>query len=473
MLNPPMDTLLAFSLVLALLHVLPKKLEKVASVLTFLALLVSFGFTLSWFLKLEKPLVISSTTIIPGLTSFFRIDSFSFFLAFLSLIICMLITIFNFSYPCERKISYYILFLLCEFGILGIAFSYDFFTLFVFWEIMALTSYYLITFGGKTDELVALKYVFISAAGSAVLLFSLALLFGQAQSLNFENIADFVRTTDTNFIKFIFTLMIVCFAIKSGVVPFHNWVPDTYQEAYTPTTVLFSSVLSKLGIFVILRILFIFMPIQSFFQILLSILAIASMFLGNILALFEQDFKRLLAFSSIAHIGYILLAISFFTIDSLTAALLHMVNHSIVKALMFFVAGICVYLSGKRKLSELRGIGRSSKVLSFAVIVGAFTLISMPPFIIFLSELLIALSGIKTGHFVLVAIFLFNVILSLAFYIRIVRELVLRKGEKVKRIPLSMQLPILLLSLACIIFGLYPWPLVEFLEKVAKFLFGF
>ena len=106
-----------------------EKLEKVASVLTFLALLVSFGFTLSWFLKLEKPLIISSTTIIPGLTSFFRIDLFSLFLAFLSLIICMLITIFNFSYPCERKISYYILFLLCEFGILGIAFSYDFFTL--------------------------------------------------------------------------------------------------------------------------------------------------------------------------------------------------------------------------------------------------------------------------------------------------------------------------------------------------------
>ena len=471
MFNQVMDSLIIFSLLLTLLR-FSKKYQKLAGILTLLALIVSFSFLLQWFLNLKRPIIFSLVPILPSISSFFRIDLFSFFLSFLSLLICMLIVLFNFHYPCEKKTSYYILLLLCEFGLLGVTFSYDFFTLFVFWELMALTSYYLITFGGKTDELVALKYIFISVAGSAILLFSLALIFGQVHSLNFQDVANFVKTGDSTLMKFIFVLITVCFAIKAGIVPFHIWVPDTYQEAYTPTTVLFSSILSKLGLFVILRILFIFIPIQSFFQIILVILAIATMFLGNILALFEQDFKRLLAFSSIAQIGYILFAFAIFTIDSITAGLLHVINHSVVKALMFFIAGTCFYLTRKRKLTELRGIGRSNKILGFAIITGSFTLLSMPPFSVFISELLIILSGIKAGYLGLVMIFLFNLILSIFYYIRILRELILKKStNKTKRIPWSMQVPILLLSIACVIFGLYPWPLIDFSREVANFLF--
>ena len=467
-----MDTLLIFSLVLAFLDVLPKKLEKLAWILTLIAFSLSLCFSIQLFLSFELPFTTAQTLILPGVSSYFRIDLFSFFLVFLSLFVCILITFFNFRYPCERKIGYYILLLLCEFSLIGVTFSFDVFTLFVFWEMMALSSYFLITFGGKTDELVALKYIFISVAGSAILLFSLALIFGQVHSLNFQDVANFVKTGDSTLMKFIFVLITVCFAIKAGIVPFHIWVPDTYQEAYTPTTVLFSSILSKLGLFVILRILFVFIPIQSFFQIILMILAIATMFLGNILALFEQDFKRLLAFSSIAQIGYILFAFAIFTIDSITAGLLHVINHSVVKALMFFIAGTCFYLTRKRKLTELRGIGRSNKILGFAIITGSFTLLSMPPFSVFISELLIILSGIKAGYLGLVMTFLFNLILSIFYYIRILRELILKKStNKTKRIPWSMQVPILLLSIACVIFGLYPWPLIDFSREVANFLF--
>jgi proton-translocating NADH-quinone oxidoreductase chain N len=362
---------------------------------------------------------------------------------------------------------------LCEFGILGIAFSYDFFTLFVFWEIMAITSYFLITFGGQTDELEALKYIFISTTGSTILLFSLALIFGQTNSLNFIDVASFIRNHQVPLVKFIFVLSIICFAIKSGIVPFHTWVPDTYQEAYTPTTALFSSVLSKVGLFALLRILFIFFPLRSFFQMILMILAFFTMFLGNILALFEQNFKRLLAFSSIAQIGYALFAISIFTLDSVTAGLLHMINHAIVQAMMFFIAGICIYETRKKKLNEMKGVGRINKILGFAIIVGTFTLIGIPTFNIFVSELLIVLAGVEADYLIPTGLFLFNIFLSLFFYIRILRELILRRYSKRRtmRIPLGMQITILLLAILCILLGLYPWIPIEFCRMIAASLF--
>lgn len=468
-----MDVLLIFSLSLTGLKIVNKRLRKIAGIVTFLGLIISLIFVFEWFYSYQQPIIISLTEIFPGISSYFRIDLFSIFLSFLSLIICSLIVLFNFQYRCKNKISYYILLLLCEFGILGIAFSHDLFTLFVFWEIMAITSYFLITFGGQTDELEALKYIFISAVGSTILLFSLALIFGQTNSLNFVDVANFVKIGQPSLFKFVFILSIICFAIKSGIVPFHTWVPDTYQEAYTPTTAWFSSVLSKVGLFALLRILFIFLPIQSFYQIILMILAFFTMFLGNILALFEQNFKRLLAFSSIAQIGYVLFAISIFTLDSMTAGLLHMVNHAIVKAMMFFIAGICIYETGKKKLNEMRGIGRVNKVLGLAIIIGTFTLIGIPSFNIFVSELLTVLAGIEAGYLIPTGLFLFNIFLSLFFYIRILRELILRKHTrgKIIRIPLSMQIPILFLAILCILFGLYPWAPIEFCKMVAISLF--
>ena len=468
-----MDTLLIFSLVLAFLDVLPKKLEKLAWILTLIAFSLSLCFSIQLFLSFELPFTTAQTLILPGVSSYFRIDLFSFFLVFLSLFVCILITFFNFRYPCERKIGYYILLLLCEFSLIGVTFSFDFFTLFVFWEMMALSSYFLITFGGKTDELVALKYIFISVTGSAILLFSLALLFGQVHSLNFQEVMNFVKSANPTMMKFILVLMSVCFAIKSGIVPFHIWVPDTYQEAYTPTTVFFSSILSKLGLFVILRILFLFFPLHPFFQVVLTILSLATMFLGNTLALFEYNLKRLLAFSSIAQIGYILFAISIFTVDSLTAGLFHVINHAIIKALMFFIAGICFYMTGKERLNDIRGIGRSNRILGFSILVGSLALTGVPPFPVFFSELLIVLSGIKAGHFVLVFMFLFNLVISVVYYIKILRELLLRKGGKVKKkIPITMQITILLLTLGNIVIGLYPWPFLDFLRETVNFLFS-
>ena len=472
MLNLPMDILFIFSLLLSSLSIFSKKRERMIGGLTLLGFSLSFLSLLHYYLNYEIPLIIEITSL-GNLSSFFRIDNFSCFLSFLSLFICILITFFSLHFPGRKKASFFILLLLCEFGLLGVLFSFDFFTLFVFWEIMAITSYFLITFGKGENELVALKYVIISAVGSATFLFSLALLFGRVGSLNFHNVLEFVESEDSMFLKFLFVLMIVCFLIKVGIVPFHSWVPDTYQKAYTPTTVLFSSILSKLGLFVILRILFIFYPIIQFSQLALTLLAIPTMFLGNILALFEQDLKRLLAFSSIAHMGYILFAFSIFTQDSLTAALFHMFNHSIVKSLMFFVAGICLYSTGKSKLKELRGIGKRNEILAGAIIIGSFSLIGMPPFAIFVSELFIILSAIEVNELFLASLVIFNILLSMVYYIRILRELALKRGTGKKKIklPLTMELPILILSIACLLVGIYPWPVLSFLEKVVEFLF--
>lgn len=463
-----MDVLLIFSFILAVQKIFFKKYEKVAGVLAIVALVISLFSVLQFLFYYKLPYTISLANVFPSVSSYFRIDLFSIFLAILSLSIAILISLYNIQYPSKRKISYYILLLLCLFGILGIAFSYDFFTLMVFWEIMAINSYFLITFGSGKSEKVALKYVFISIAGSAFLLFSLSLMFSQVHSLNFLDVANFVKTADSDLMKFIFVLSMVCFAIKSGIVPFHTWVPDTYQEAYSPTSALFSSVLSKVGLFVLLRLIFVFIPVLNFIQTILMLLAIVSMLLGNIMALFEQDLKRLLAFSSIAHIGYILFAISVFTNNSLSAGLLHMVNHAVVKALLFFIAGTCLFLTGKKRLEEISGIGRINKIFGFGIIIGVFTIIGLPGLPIFMSEFQIVLAGIDAGYFIPVCILLFNFLLSVVYYVRILRELVIKKPHDkiIKKIPMVLQLSILILILICILLGLYPGFVIGFNKAV-------
>jgi proton-translocating NADH-quinone oxidoreductase chain N len=463
-----MDVLLIFAFVLSVQKIFFKKYEKIAGVFAIVAFCISFFFVSQFLFFYKLPYIISLTDILPTVTSYFRIDLFSIFLAVLSLSIGIIITLYNLQYPSNKKISYYILLLLCVFGILGIAFSYDFFSLMVFWEIMAVNSYFLITFGGERSEKVALKYIFISIVGSAFLIFSLSLIFSQAHSLNFLDVANFVKTADSNLMKFIFVLSMVCFAIKSGIVPFHTWVPDTYQEAYSPTSALFSSLLSKVGLFALLRLIFVFVPVLNFIQTILILLAIVSMLLGNILALFEQDLKRLLAFSSIAHIGYILFAISLFTENSLSAGLLHMINHAVVKVLLFLIAGTCLFLTGKKKIEDMSGIGRINKIFGFGIIVGVFTIMGLPGLPIFMSEFQIVLAGLEAGYFIPVFILVFNILLSAVYYVRILRELVIKKphDKVIKQIPIALQLSILILILICILLGLYPGFAIDFNKAV-------
>ncbi len=463
-----MDVLIIFSFILAVQRIFFKKTEKIAGVLTIVALVISLFSVLQFLFYYKLPYTISLANVFPQVASYFRIDLFSIFLALLSLSIAVIITLYNLQYSSNKKISYYILLLLCLFGVLGIAFSYDFFTLMIFWEIMAVNSYFLITFGGDKSEKVALKYVFISVVGSAFLLFSLSLMFSQTHSLNFLDVANFVKTANPGLIKFLFVLSMVCFAIKSGIVPFHSWLPDTYQEAYTPTTALFSSVLSKVGLFALLRLVFVFIPAFNFIQIVLMFLAIVSMFLGNILALFEQDLKRLLAFSSIAHIGYILFAISVFTENSLSAGLLHMVNHAVVKTLLFFIAGTCLFLTGKKRIEDISGIGRVNKIFGIGIIIGIFTIMGLPGLPVFMSEFQIVLAGIEAGYFIPVCILLFNILLSVVYYVRVLRELVIKKPHDkiIKKIPITLQLAILILVLICILLGLYPGFVIGFNKAV-------
>jgi formate hydrogenlyase subunit 3/multisubunit Na+/H+ antiporter MnhD subunit len=427
---------------------------------------------ISWLATYSNPILIPLKVFLPYST-YFKIDLFSLFLSTLSISVGFFILFFNFAYPSNRKIPYYILFSLCEFGILGIAFSTDLFTLLVFWEIMSITSYFLITFGGRVDELVALKFIFISVVGAAIFFFSIALIFSQTYSLNFEIVRTFFEKSNQTLLKFLFVFSMICFAIEAGIVPFHQWVPDTYQEAYSPTSALFSSILTKVGFFGLIRLVVIFFPISQFIQLLFLALAFLTMFTGNFLALFEHDLKRIFAFSSIANIGYALFGFSIFTLDAWAGGIFHLINHAIVKALAFFIAGICFYLTGKKHLKDFSGLGRSNKVFGFSILVCILTLLGIPSFSVFDSEFLIGFAGIKQGMNLFVVLFLINIFLSLFYYLRILRYLF--KKEKIrfkKQIPLTMQISILTLSLLSILLGIYPWHLIDFCYATAASLLG-
>jgi formate hydrogenlyase subunit 3/multisubunit Na+/H+ antiporter MnhD subunit len=237
-------------------------------------------------------------------------------------------------------------------------------------------------------------------------------------------------------------------------------------------------VVIKTGAYALLRVLFLVFPsVQITWQLLLAVAAIVTMTVGNLMALLQEDLKRLLAYSSVAQMGYVIFGLT--SIYGVAASLFHVMNHAIMKGLLFLCSGCYVHMAGTRDISELSGIWRKMPVTTAAFTVGAFAIAGMPPLNGFLSEFMLIMAGIKAGTSpaqsymsVFAAIMILNVLFSVAYYLRLVQTFVLKKEgptiAKAHEAPPSMLLPICILALLCILIGIYPYPFVSFAERAAN-----
>ena len=431
---------------------------------------------------LQNPILVPSD-VIPS-QSCLRIDALSVFLASIFIFLGFFVAIYSIKYmEKDSGISlYYALLLAMISGMMGVVFAGDFFTLFVFWELMCITSYVLVAFRKQHWEPVeaGLKYLVMSSAGSAAILFGLSILYGLTGTLNFVQLSKtFVLTSNVwGYVSLVFIL--TGFGVKAAIFPLHMWLPDAHPAAPTSISALLSGIVIKTGIYAIIRSLFlIYFPINFSWQTALMVVSIMTMCFGNLAALLQDDIKRLLAYSSIAQIGYIFFAISVAVTQtdvtiisySLTAALLHVMNHAVMKGLLFLCAGAFIYKAGTRSLRELAGIGHKMPITATMFTVGALAISGIPPLNGFVSEFMIASSGINSGMLVPTAILLANFLLSFAYYLRLIKIIVWsvpsKKLEKTNEAPILMLFPILFLALSCIIIGLYPNPFIDMANKAA------
>lgn len=447
MLFPAIDVLLVVAVILPFFSFLIKKYEKfrwLRNALVVSGILISLYFIIwLWY----TPVVDT-----------FRVDYLSVFFSCLFLFFGFLTVLYSFRKKLDSK--FYSLFFFILAGLVGITIAKDFFTLWVFWELMSIPSFALVWYGSNKKLAVgaALKYIFMSVAGSAALLFAISLLYGSTGTVNFSDLSNVAEAP----LKIIIVLIIAGFGVEAVIFPFHFWAPDVYQASNISTSALFASVLSKSGIFGLIRVLYLILPF-SLWNNALTILALMSMTFGGFMALIQNDLKRLLAFASISHIGFIIFAISLGTIEGLVAGLFHTLNHAILMASLFFCLGVFSVVN----IHKLKTIPRFYKLI---LLVSALAAGGMPPFNGFISEVLILQASMGSGWLIFSVVLLFNMFLILAVFLRLIKNVSRLKTENTKVNFYSM-VPIIILLLLILIFGIYPGPILNVLQKVASSLF--
>ena len=373
---------------------------------------------------------------------------------------------------------YYSLLMAMITGIIGASYSGDLFTLFIFWELMCVTSYVLVGFRKDLKESVeaAIKYMLMSGVGSATILFGMSLLYGLTGTLNLPRIALSLKAGEGGLWLYAsLGMLITGFGIKAAIVPLHVWVPDAYTAAPSPISAVIAGASTELAVFVICKLLFFIFPaIKVSWMEFFAAFATLNMILGNIAGLLQNDVKRMLAYSSVAHIGYIFIGIAAGTKLGLTAALLHIFNHGLMKALAFLCIGAIIYRIGARNLGDLAGVGRKMPITSTAFTIAVLGLIGMPPLNGFISKLILFMSCLDSGMLWLGILLIIFSAVSTGYYIRILKALIAApKNEKlddVKEAPILILIPICCLVFLVVLLGVWPDPILKFAEESSSWL---
>ena len=416
-----------------------------------------------------KPIVISLEPSLLATT--FTITELGVFISTIALLLSILITVYSIAYLSKEGSAalFQSLILLLYLSIYAVTISGDLLTFFIGWEGMSVAAYGLVAFYKHSWEAIeaTVKYLIMSGIGSLTALYGIALIYGLTGTLNIENFyKGFATPTPIGILAIV--LVFMGFGVEAAVAPLHMWLPDAHPAAPSPMSALLSGIIIEVGSFAFIRLLGGILTLPSYVtlaQPLLAAAAVATMFVGNLSALQQDDLKRLLAYSSIAQVGYILLGIATLTPGGFSASIFHIWNHALLKGMMFLLAGIVTFQIGTRSLKEMAGLGRKSPILAALFAVSALAMTGVPPFGLFWSELLIVLSSLAVGSIILdaaVVMMLLNLLISIAYYFRVIRTVAFAQpssqlnGNGAMKIPKLLLIPCIILIALSLITGLYP-----------------
>jgi proton-translocating NADH-quinone oxidoreductase chain N len=348
----------------------------------------------------------------------------------------------------------------------------DLFTLFIFWELMGLSSYVLVAFLKKTWGPIeaGFKYLLMSATAGAFLLLSMSILYGMTGSLNFAVLSVNLRGVEmTPWLIVVFSTLIVGFGVKSAIVPLHTWLPDAHPEAPSPISALLSGIVIETGLYALTRVLFlIFEP--SIFKLPIAFLAVLTMTLANVTALLQTDIKRLLAYSSIAQIGYMLVGLAAGTAYGVMGLFLHVFNHSMMKGMAFLASGSIFHETDTRDLGRLRGVGKMMPITSVSLFIALLGLGGVPGTSGFISKYHLFSAAFGSGLGWLGIMGVLNSALSMAYYIRVMQVLMgsPEEGFKVHEAPIPMVIVTLVMAVIVVFLGVWPAPILNFASQASE-----
>ena len=410
-------------------------------------------------------------------------DAFGGFFAIAMLIVAIFTTVGSFNYMRKKNYPavYYSLILLSTIGMVLVAYSTDLVMLFVAWELMSIPTYVLVGFMKKnpSSNEAALKYFLFGALSSAIIVYGISLSYGLTGSTNIGEVIQGYSTLDPSLLPLALLsvgMFIAGFGFKMGLVPFHQWLPDTYEGAPPTITTLLAAGTKKAGFAATIRIVVLGMVVLNLdWTLALGIIAVMTMTIGNIAAIMQKNLARMLAYSSIAHAGYILigLAVAPYSPLGLQGSLYQILNHAVMKGAAFIaVAGIVTTLA-VTNIDKLKGLGRRMPITSLGLVISLFALAGVPPLAGFWSKIMLFGGALDAGSTIWWAPWLaiagvLNSALSLAYYGWITRKMYF-EGETEKRIsePKSV-IAIMIFSIVFLVgFGVYPDPIIKFVEFAA------
>ncbi|MGC9779362.1 MAG: hypothetical protein HZR80_08995 [Candidatus Heimdallarchaeota archaeon] len=436
---------------------------------------------------------------VAGVYTIFRLDSLTWWFMLIFVLLGSVVAIFSIRYmdQDDRLDKYYLLLLFLVAGMIGVVMAGDLLTLFIFWETMSIASYILVSFRKDDPEPIeaGIKYLFMSAFGSVLLLFGMSLLYGVSGTLNIAEIGTILTADITaNGFSGVYVITIIClilgFGVKAAIVPLHTWLPDAHPAAPSGISAMLSGVVIMTGMFGMTNTLTVFFSGSTGTEAIGSALlwiSVITMAVGNLLALRQNDIKRLLAFSTVLNVGFILfgLSMSLSGIDTDVAAVgiqggyFHIFTHALGKGLAFLCAGAILYRFHDRGLDRLKGIGKKMPLTIGALTISLLSLAGVPPLPGFWSKFNMVVAAVGSGnwqYFVGVALFLLSSVISVVYYLIVLQRLWFKEPgehlEDIKETPVEIVIPLMVLVLLMFVVGIFPGYFSNLASEAAKALIG-
>ena len=378
--------------------------------------------------------------------------------------------------------QYYVLYCMLGGGVLGLVLSGDIFNMFVMVEILTFAAVALTAFRTKVYGALeaAFKYLVVGCMGSTAILAGVIMLYAQYHTLNLAQLASLVPGTMNNATIIAFALLYIGFSTKAFIVPFHPLAADAHGAAPASISVLISGVLTKSGIYGIIRLTYFLFQTMNLgtMQFMLVFVGSVSMFVCVTMALAQHDFKRLLAYHSISQIGYVLAAVGLSTALGFSAGLYHAMNHTLFKGLLFLAAGAVLHETGTTDLGKLGGLSKKMPHTTVLFLVGAFSISGLPPFNGFASKWMVyqatyqkAVESGNIGFLLVTIVALITSVLTLASFVKVSQSVFFgqlpAEYENVKEVPFGMRLGMGILAVLCILTGLFPKAVTTYLTEPA------
>jgi multicomponent Na+:H+ antiporter subunit D len=388
----------------------------------------------------------------------------------------------------EREITedriplFYAAFILCLTGLLGIAVTGDVFNVFVFLEISSLSAYALIALGSDRRALTAsFQYLIMGSVGATFIVIGIGLMYVMTGTLNMADLADRLpEVSGTRTIPVAFTFLTVGITLKLALFPLHLWLPNAYTYAPSAVTAFIASTATKVAVYLLLRFFFTIFGATFSFDVMqldrilmpLALIAIVAM---SLVAIYQENVKRLLAYSSVAQIGYMVLGISFASVLGLTAGILHLFNHALMKGALFMSMGCVMYRVGSVRLERMHGLGRAMPWTMAAFVVGGLSLIGVPFTVGFISKWYLVQAALEQGMWPVAGVVLLGSLLALMYVWKVVEVAYFREADPelgISEAPLSLLAPTWVLVLGNLYFGINASDSVGIATRAAEVLLG-